>query len=48
MLEESTSNTFEKAVEGEARAQQIIVGTNDLAEGMTAFMERRDPNFTGT
>ena len=48
MLEESSSNTFEQAVEGEARAQQIIVATNDLAEGMTAFMERRDPRFTGT
>jgi 2-(1,2-epoxy-1,2-dihydrophenyl)acetyl-CoA isomerase len=48
MLDESASNTFEQAVEGEARAQQIIVGTNDLAEGMTAFIERRDPNFTGT
>jgi 2-(1,2-epoxy-1,2-dihydrophenyl)acetyl-CoA isomerase len=48
LLEEGGSSTFERAVEGEARAQQIIVATNDLAEGMTAFMERRDPRFTGT
>ncbi len=39
--------TFDQAMEDEARAQHIMYSTADLAEGMTAYMERREPKFTG-
>lgn len=47
MLDGSGSLTFEQALEEEARSVHIAYTTDDLIEGMTAFMERRDPRFTG-
>lgn len=47
MLEEGAESTFEQAVEAESRAQHIAYTTDDLKEGMMAWMERRDPRFTG-
>jgi 2-(1,2-epoxy-1,2-dihydrophenyl)acetyl-CoA isomerase len=47
LLDGSASLTFEQAVEEEARAQHIAFTTGDMAEGMTAFLERRDPQFQG-
>ena len=47
MLDESGATTFEQAVEVEARTQQIAYTTSDMAEGITAFLERREPRFTG-
>ena len=32
----------------EALVQELISGTNDIKEGMRAFAEKRDPDFTGT
>jgi 2-(1,2-epoxy-1,2-dihydrophenyl)acetyl-CoA isomerase len=46
-IDASASNTFEEAVEGEARAQHIVYTTKDMMEGITSFLERRDPVFTG-
>ena len=34
-------------VEDEARSQQIAFNTSDMQEGLKAFMERREPRFTG-
>jgi 2-(1,2-epoxy-1,2-dihydrophenyl)acetyl-CoA isomerase len=34
-------------LEDEARNQRIMVGTQDAREGMTAFLEKRRPNFIG-
>ena len=31
----------------EAQAQHITYTTSDMREGITAFLERRDPRFTG-
>jgi len=47
MLNDSFSVSFDQAVEDEARAQTINLGTDDVAEAMAAFTERREPRFRG-
>lgn len=47
MLDASSNRSFEQAVEDEARAQHIAFTTTDMREGIQAFLERRDPRFTG-
>lgn len=47
LLQESLTSTLEEALEAEAAAQAINFGTADTAEAMTAFLEKRDPKFTG-
>jgi 2-(1,2-epoxy-1,2-dihydrophenyl)acetyl-CoA isomerase len=48
LLDNSSQVSFEQAVEDEARSQQIAFNTSDMQEGINAFMERREPRFTGT
>jgi 2-(1,2-epoxy-1,2-dihydrophenyl)acetyl-CoA isomerase len=46
-IDASATSTFEQALEGEARAQHIVYTTKDMEEGITAYLERREPRFTG-
>ncbi|WP_026343862.1 enoyl-CoA hydratase/isomerase family protein [Nocardia sp. BMG111209] len=46
-LDGSDSISFAQALEDEARAQHIVFTTHDMREGITAFLQRRPPNFTG-
>lgn len=39
--------SFERAVQWEALAQPITLATEDVKEGLSAAMERRQPNFRG-
>jgi len=39
--------TFEQALSFEEQAQAILLGSEDLIEGATAFIEKRDPDFKG-
>jgi 2-(1,2-epoxy-1,2-dihydrophenyl)acetyl-CoA isomerase len=47
LLDNSFSETFEQAVENEARAQAGVFATNDVKEAMLAFAEKREPNYKG-
>jgi 2-(1,2-epoxy-1,2-dihydrophenyl)acetyl-CoA isomerase len=47
MLDASFGSSFEEAVDREATAQHICYTTADMKEGFRAWMERRDPAFTG-
>ena len=47
LLDQGLSATFADAVEAEAMAQVVNLSTPDAKEAMRAFMEKRDPAFTG-
>ena len=47
LIDGSSTASFEAALEGEARAQHIVYTTNDMQEGIQAYLERREPRFTG-
>jgi 2-(1,2-epoxy-1,2-dihydrophenyl)acetyl-CoA isomerase len=47
LLDASANVTFEQALEDEARCQHITYTSQDMREGIKAFVERRDPKFTG-
>jgi 2-(1,2-epoxy-1,2-dihydrophenyl)acetyl-CoA isomerase len=46
-LDDSAQLTMEQALEAEAQGQHITYTTSDVREGIAAFLERRDPRFTG-
>jgi len=46
-LDRSSSMSFEQALSFEEQAQAILLGSEDLSEGASAFIEKRDPNFKG-
>ncbi len=47
LLGESSSVTMAQALESEARAQVVNFYTEDTTEAFTAFVEKREPAFTG-
>jgi 2-(1,2-epoxy-1,2-dihydrophenyl)acetyl-CoA isomerase len=47
LLDASSSVTFEQALEDEARCQHITYTSQDMQEGISAFLERRQPKFRG-
>lgn len=47
LIDASSSVTLEKALEDEARAQHITYSSQDVREGIAAFLERREPKFEG-
>ncbi len=47
LLNNSLNVTLEEALDDEAAAQTINCATSDTAEAMRAFIEKREPKFTG-
>jgi 2-(1,2-epoxy-1,2-dihydrophenyl)acetyl-CoA isomerase len=47
LLDASSSVTLEQALEDEARCQHITYTSEDVREGIAAFLERREPRFRG-
>lgn len=47
MLNNSAHVTLEEALDDEGAAQTVNFGTKDTAEAMSAFIEKRSPNFSG-
>lgn len=46
-LDRSSSMTFEQALSFEEQAQAILLGSEDLAEGAAAFVQKRSAEFRG-
>ena len=46
-LDNAATSSLAQALEVEALAQSVNVHTDDLREALTAYVERRTPNFTG-
>ena len=47
MLNRSFEQSFEQALDDEARSQTINFGTSDTVEAITAFLQKRPPTFEG-
>jgi 2-(1,2-epoxy-1,2-dihydrophenyl)acetyl-CoA isomerase len=47
LLTNSFSMTMDEALEAEGMAQSVNSGTEDTAEAMKAFLEKREPKFKG-
>lgn len=47
-LDRSSAMTFEEALAWEDQSQAILLATDDFAEGVAAFLERRNARFGGS
>ena len=47
MLNKSTTSTLDEMLEYEAYCQEIAGRSDDHQEGVSAFVEKRKPNFKG-
>jgi len=47
LLDASESVTLAQAFEDEARCQHITYSSQDMREGIAAYLQRREPRFTG-
>jgi 2-(1,2-epoxy-1,2-dihydrophenyl)acetyl-CoA isomerase len=47
MLNRAFEQSFEQALDDEARSQTVNFGTRDTVEAISAFMEKRPPTFEG-
>ena len=48
LFEHAATASLEEQLALEAGLQQASVGTTDFTEGVTAFLEKRAPRFTGS
>jgi 2-(1,2-epoxy-1,2-dihydrophenyl)acetyl-CoA isomerase len=46
-LDNAGTSSLAQALETEALAQSVNVGTEDIREALTAYVERRPPEFEG-
>ncbi len=47
LLDQGPSVSMAEAIESENAAQALVAGSKDTAEAILAFLEGREPNYTG-